>query len=73
MSSRVTYIAHQIIATGQVAHTGRAYLDVAATDAQLAQSQGQDLCTPGVGLQPKRVARNSPNWLLHRSPNPSIC
>jgi S1-C subfamily serine protease len=37
-SSRVTYIAHQIIATGHVAHTGRAYLGVSATDAQQAQS-----------------------------------
>ncbi len=31
--SRVTYIAHQIIATGRVAHTGRAYLGVSAVDA----------------------------------------
>jgi hypothetical protein len=73
MSSRVTYIAHQIIATGQVAHTGRAYLDVVATASQPAQSQGQDLCTTGVGLQSKWEARNGPNWLLRRSPNPSIC
>jgi hypothetical protein len=34
----VTYIAHQIIAAGHVAHTGRAYLGVCATDAQQAQS-----------------------------------
>src|SRR5919197_3591998 len=37
-SSRVTYIAHQIIATGHVAHTGRAYLGVGATDATSAQA-----------------------------------
>src|SRR5579883_3020794 len=36
-STRVTYIAHQIIATGKVEHTGRAYLGVAATDASAAQ------------------------------------
>jgi S1-C subfamily serine protease len=36
-SSRVTYIAHQIIASGKVEHTGRAYLGVAATDASGAQ------------------------------------
>ena len=37
-SSRVTYIAHQIIATGRVEHTGRAYLGVGATDATSAQA-----------------------------------
>jgi len=36
-STRVTYIAHQIIATGRVAHTGRAYLGVSAVDASSAQ------------------------------------
>jgi S1-C subfamily serine protease len=40
-SSRVTYIAQQIIATGHVEHTGRAYLGVAATDAQQAQAAQQ--------------------------------
>ncbi len=39
-SSRVTYIAHQLISTGHVQHTGRAYLGVAATDPQQAQGQG---------------------------------
>jgi len=39
-STRVTYIAHQLISTGHVAHTGRAYLGVAATDAQQ-QNQAQ--------------------------------
>jgi len=38
-SSRVTYIARQLISTGSVAHTGRAYLGVGATDARQ-QSQG---------------------------------
>ena len=37
-SSRVTYIAHQIIATGRVEHTGRAFLGVGATDAVSAQA-----------------------------------
>jgi S1-C subfamily serine protease len=37
-SSRVTYIAHQIIATGRVEHTGRAFLGVGATDAASAQA-----------------------------------
>jgi S1-C subfamily serine protease len=37
-SSRVTYIAHQIIATGHVEHTGRAYLGVGAVDASSASS-----------------------------------
>src|SRR5919197_3107211 len=37
-SSRVTYIAHQIIATGHVEHTGRAYLGVGAVDAAGAQA-----------------------------------
>jgi S1-C subfamily serine protease len=37
-SSRVTTIAQQLISTGKVAHTGRAYLGVAAVDAQQAQS-----------------------------------
>jgi S1-C subfamily serine protease/DNA-binding response OmpR family regulator len=57
-SSRVTYIAHQIIATGHVAHTGRAYLGVAATDVQQAQSQGQDPFRfgPGGGTTTATVA-----------------
>ena len=37
-SSRVTYIAHQIIASGRVEHTGRAYLGVGAVDANSAQA-----------------------------------
>ena len=37
-SSRVTYIAHQIIATGRVEHTGRAYLGVGAVDATSARA-----------------------------------
>jgi S1-C subfamily serine protease len=37
-SDRVTYIARQLITSGKVAHTGRAYLGVAAVDAQQAQS-----------------------------------
>src|SRR2546423_8261776 len=37
-SSRVTYIAHQIIATGRVEHTGRAFLGVGATDSTSAHT-----------------------------------
>jgi len=40
-STRVTYVAHQIITTGRVAHTGRAYLGVGASDPQAQQAQGQ--------------------------------
>ncbi len=36
-STRVTFVAHQIIATGRVEHTGRAYLGVGAVDASSAQ------------------------------------
>ncbi len=48
-STRVTYIAHQLIATGRVAHTGRAYLGVAATDAQQ-QNQAQGYFGNGGGV-----------------------
>jgi len=49
-SSRVTAVAQQIIATGVVAHTGRAYLGVAATGAANAQqSQLQDPFGQGSG------------------------
>lgn len=37
-STRVTFVAHQIIATGHVQHTGRAYLGVGAVDATSAQA-----------------------------------
>jgi len=40
-STRVTYVAHQIITTGRVAHTGRAYLGVGASDPQSQPAQGQ--------------------------------
>jgi len=40
-SSRVTEIAHQLITTGHVQHTGRAYLGVAAIDASAVQQQSQ--------------------------------
>ena len=36
-STRVTFVAHQIISTGRVAHTGRAYLGVSSVDASSAQ------------------------------------
>ncbi len=47
-STRVTYIAQQLISTGRVVHTGRAYLGVAATDPQ-AQGQGQGYFGNGGG------------------------
>ena len=37
-STRVTFVAHQLITTGHVAHTGRAYLGVGAVDASSAQA-----------------------------------
>ena len=40
-SSRVTEIAHQLITTGHVQHTGRAYLGVSAVDPSAVQQQSQ--------------------------------
>jgi len=54
-STRVTLIAHQLIATGRVAHTGRAYLGVAATDAQQ-QNQAQGFFGNGGGGATPMVA-----------------
>ena len=48
-SSRVTYIAHQIIATGRVEHTGRALLGVSATDATSAQTSAFGFGNGGAG------------------------
>src|SRR5437763_10252846 len=48
-SSRVTYIAHQIIATGRVEHTGRAFLGVGATDATSAQTPAFGFDNGGAG------------------------
>jgi serine protease Do len=48
-SSRVTYIAHQIIATGRVEHTGRAYMGVGAVDATSAQASSFDFGNGGAG------------------------
>jgi S1-C subfamily serine protease len=64
-STRVLYIVHQIIATGKVAHTGRAYLGVAATDATQAGIQGLGGFTPGAstpisGALVQTVAPGSP-------------
>lgn len=68
-STRVTYVAHQIIATGKVQHTGRAYLGVGATDASSAGGSGQDFfgngngggnTTPVSGALVQQVASGSP-------------
>jgi S1-C subfamily serine protease len=67
-STRVTFVAHQIIATGSVAHTGRAYLGVGAVDAAGAQSSpfapggfGNGKTTPAVeGALVQHVAPGSP-------------
>jgi S1-C subfamily serine protease len=44
-STRVTFVAHQFITTGHLAHTGRAYLGVSASDPQ-AQSQSDPSLDP---------------------------
>src|SRR5579875_165568 len=53
-SQRVTYIARQLITTGKVEHTGRAFLGVAAVDAQQAPQQqgGFYFGQGGQGAQP---------------------
>ena len=63
-STRVTLVAHQLIATGTVQHTGRAYLGVGATDASAAQQNsgfGGGNSTPTVdGALVNTVASGSP-------------
>ena len=64
-SSRVTEIAHQLITTGHVQHTGRAYLGVAAIDASAVQQQqsqfGTDPNIPTVaGAVVRSVGSGSP-------------
>lgn len=67
-STRITFVAHQIIMTGRVAHTGRAYLGVGAVDASSAQASpfgqggfGNGGTTPGVqGALVRNVAPGSP-------------
>jgi S1-C subfamily serine protease len=62
-SSRVTYIAHQIIATGRVEHTGRAFLGVGAVDATSAQASPFDFGNGGPtveGALVRNVAPGSP-------------
>jgi putative serine protease PepD len=69
-SSRVIYVANQIIAHGKVVHTGRAYLGIAATDA-LTQSgfpfgpggffgQGRGQITTVAGALVQAVAPEGP-------------
>ena len=56
-STRVTTVAHQIIATGRVEHTGRAFLGVAATD----QSGANGGSTQAIaGAVVRQVAARSP-------------
>jgi S1-C subfamily serine protease len=66
-STRVTFVAHQIIATGKVQHTGRAYLGVGATDAASAANSpfgqgnfGGGTTTPVSGALVQQVASGSP-------------
>ncbi|HWE60231.1 MAG TPA: trypsin-like peptidase domain-containing protein [Chloroflexota bacterium] len=69
-SDRVTYIAHQIITTGAVQHTGRAYLGLSATDPSQAGATfgagafgfgGGSLQTPTIaGAVVQQVATGSP-------------
>lgn len=64
-SSRITYIAHQIITTGKVQHTGRAYLGAVLTDAAAAQQQnpfafGNSGQTPIDGVLVQQVAAGGP-------------
>jgi S1-C subfamily serine protease len=66
----VTFVAHQIIATGRVEHTGRAYLGVGAVDVAGAQTSpfapggfgnGRTRTTPAVeGALVQQVAPGSP-------------
>lgn len=63
-SSRITTIAHQIITTGKVAHTGRAYLGASMVDASALQSSpfffgnGGNQAQSGVYVQ--QVSAGSP-------------
>jgi S1-C subfamily serine protease len=50
-SDRVTFVANQIIASGKVQHTGRAYLGIAPTDAASNQS-GSQFGSPFGGFNP---------------------
>jgi S1-C subfamily serine protease len=63
-SSRVTYIAHQIITTGRVEHTGRAYLGAVMTDASSLQQSpffgGSTPQAPVAGVYVQQVASGGP-------------
>ncbi|MGH2386915.1 MAG: S1C family serine protease [Chloroflexota bacterium] len=62
-STRVTDIAHQIITTGHVAHTGRSYLGVAVGDSTQGNSNfgyGFGMQTPVAGALVSTVASGSP-------------
>jgi S1-C subfamily serine protease len=62
-SDRVTYIAHQLITTGTVTHTGRAYLGLSATDAstQSALTYGQQSSSSATsGALVEQVSAGSP-------------
>lgn len=63
-SSRVTYIAHQIITTGRVEHTGRAYLGAVMTDASSLQQSpffgGSTQQAPVAGVYVQQVAAGGP-------------
>jgi putative serine protease PepD len=60
-STRVTDIAHQIISTGKVAHTGRSYLGIGVGDSsQLGSANGLGTQTPVAGALVTNVASGSP-------------
>jgi S1-C subfamily serine protease len=60
-SNRVTYIAHQLIASGTVAHTGRAYLGVSAADPTAQSASGFGQSSTGLsGAVVEEVATGSP-------------
>lgn len=60
-STRVTFIANQIIATGRVAHTGRAYLGVGSVDvSSLANSYYSQQIAVSSGAVVQQIAAGSP-------------
>jgi S1-C subfamily serine protease len=62
-SPRVTFIAHQLIATGHVAHTGRAYLGLVAADGTTAGGPANAVgggSTPPTGAIVQQIVSDSP-------------
>ncbi len=61
-STRVTSVVNQIIATGTVSHTGRAYLGVTAVDSSAANSYGygQNSAATIAGAVVEQIGSGSP-------------